>query len=311
MRTVTVLLGWSGPSRERRSSAESCSVSVSLEYFGQLKVCALNLLTKISCDEVPWVTPSGCEDQKQTITEVVTMYRLGGGGHLGDSMFLQRRATIKDKYAQLRLTHPALHSDLRDFQVNCGCQRLDIALPFWKYYHTETTSAGWHNGRGHWPRGQAPHSELSVFVIVFIFVFAEKVWNSGRDRLHWSIACDPTEKMPVQKSEIWYWEIQLVKIKKSNSAGGLQKGGESSGRDSLGDCGNICEGNLLFRVIFGKFMHRWFLICAQLGSYNVSFLNYRPPKLKYGFFRGSFARLTSQSQAGTLSNCNQQFLMWW
>ena len=91
---------------------------------------------------------------------------------------LQRRATIMDKYAQLRLTHPALHSDLRDFQVNCGCQRLGIALPFWKYYHTETTSAGWHNGRGHWPRGQAPHSELSVFVIVFIFVFAEKVWNS-------------------------------------------------------------------------------------------------------------------------------------
>ena len=80
-----------------------------------------------------------------------------------------------------------------------------------------------------------------------------------------------------------------------------RKGGESSGGPSLGDCDNICEGNLLFRVIFGKFMHRWFLICAQLGSYNVSFLNYRPPKLKYGFFRGSFARLTSQSQAGTLS----------
>ena len=135
-----------------------------------------------------------------------------------------------------------------------------------------------------------------VFVIVFIFVFAEKVWKSGSDRLHWSIACDPTEKMPVQKSEIWYWEIQLVKIKKSNSAGGLQKGGESSGRDSLGDCGNICEGNLLFRVIFGKFMHRWFLICAQLGSYNVSFLHYRPPKLKYGFFRGSFSQPTSKSK---------------
>ena len=179
MRTVMLLLGWSRPSRERRSSAESCSVSVSLEYFGQLKVCALNLLTKISCDEVPWVTPSGCEDQKQTITEVVTMYRLGGGGHLGDSMFLQRRATIKDKYAQLRLTHPALHSDLRDFQVNCGCQRLDIALPFWKYYHTETTSAGWHNSRGHWPRGQAPHSELSAH------------WN-GQDLAHASHCLPPS-----------------------------------------------------------------------------------------------------------------------
>ena len=34
------------------------------------------------------------------------------------------------------------------------------------------------------------------------------------------------------------------------------KGGESSGRPSLGDCDNICEGNLVFRVIFRKFMHR-------------------------------------------------------
>ena len=85
-----------------------------------------------------------------------------------------------------------------------------------------------------------------------------------------------------------------------------QKRGQIGGRDSLGDFDNICEGNLVFRVIFGKFMHRWFQICAQLGSYNVSFLNYRPPKLKYGFFRGSFARLTSQSQAGTLSRENSQ-----
>ena len=285
MRTVAVLLGWSWPSRV-------------IQIFNQISglLAKQNFLGWSALGDTQWVWRSKADNYRGC-----TMYRLGGGGHLGDSLFLQRRATIMDKYAQLRLTHPALHSDLRDFQVNCGCQRLGIALPFWKYYHTETTSAGWHNGRGHWPRGQAPHSELSVFVIVFIFVFAEKVWNSGRDRLHWSIACDPTEKMPVQKSEIWYWEIQLVKIKKSNSAGGLQKGGESSGRDSLGDCGNICEGNLLFRVIFGKFMHRWFLICAQLGSYNVSFLHYRPPKLKYGFFRGSFARLTSQSQAGTLS----------
>ena len=287
MRTVAVLLGWSWPSRV-------------IQIFNQISglLAKQNFLGWSALGDTQWVWRSKADNYRGC-----TMYRLGGGGHLGDSLFLQRRATIMDKYAQLRLTHPALHSDLRDFQVNCGCQRLGIALPFWKYYHTETTSAGWHNGRGHWPRGQAPHSELSVFVIVFIFVFAEKVWNSGRDRLHWSIACDPTEKMPVQKSEIWYWEIQLVKIKKSNSAGGLQKGGESSGRDSLGDCGNICEGNLLFRVIFGKFMHRWFLICAQLGSYNVSFLNYRPPKLKYGFLRGSFARPTSQSQAGTLSSC--------
>ena len=139
-----------------------------------------------------------------------------------------------------------------------------------------------------------------VFVFVFVFVFAEKVWKSGSERLHWSISCDPTEKMPVHKSEIWYREIQLVKIKKSISARGLQKGGESSGRPSLGDCDSICEGNLVFRVIFWKFMHRWFQICAQLGSYNLSFLHYRPPKLKYDFFRGSFARLTSQSQGPCL-----------
>ena len=74
------------------------------------------------------------------------------------------------------------------------------------------------------------------------------------------------------------------------------KGGESSGRPSLGDCDNICEGNLVFRVIFGNFIHRWFQICAQLGSYNVYFSHYRPPKLKYGFFRGSFSQPTSKSK---------------
>ena len=81
-----------------------------------------------------------------------------------------------------------------------------------------------------------------------------------------------------------------------------EKRGQIWGRESLGDCDNICEGNLVFRVIFGKFMHRWFQICAQLGSCNVFFSHHRPPKLKYWFFRGSFARLTSQSQAGTLSS---------
>ena len=74
------------------------------------------------------------------------------------------------------------------------------------------------------------------------------------------------------------------------------KGGESSGRPSLGDCDSICEGNLVFRVIFGKFMHRWFQICAQLGSFNVFFSHHRPPKLKYCFFRGSFSQPTSKSK---------------
>ena len=83
-------------------------------------------------------------------------------------------------------------------------------------------------------------------------------------------------------------------------------GGESSGGPSLGDCGNICEGNLVFRVIFRKFMHRWFQICAQLGSDNVSFLHYRPPKLKYGFFRGSFSQPTSKSKwVGELDYCEE------
>ena len=138
------------------------------------KLWNTTLSTKVSWDEMSWVWRSKANNYRGC-----AMYRLGGGGHLGDSLFLQRRATIMDKYAQLRLTHPALHSDLRDFQVNCGCQRLDIALPFWKYYHTETTSAGWHNGRGHWPRGQAPHSELSAH------------WN-GQDLAHASHCLPPS-----------------------------------------------------------------------------------------------------------------------
>ena len=99
--------------------------------------------------------------------------------------------------------------------------------------------------------------------------------------------------------EIWLTapsEIQLEKVTKQRWRILGKEGGESSGRDSYGDCGNICKGNLLFRVIFRKFMHRWFQICAQLGSDNVSFLHYRPPKLKYGFFRGSFSQPTSKSK---------------
>ena len=44
------------------------------------------------------------------------MYRLGGG-HMGDPLFLQRRASVIEKYGRLRHTHPALPADLRDFQV--------------------------------------------------------------------------------------------------------------------------------------------------------------------------------------------------
>ena len=102
-----------------------------------------------------------------------------------------------------------------------------------------------------------------------------------------------------QAGEIWFTapsEIQLEKVTKQRWRILGKEGGESSGRDSYGDCGNICKGYLLFRVIFRKFMHRWFQICAQLGSCNVSFLHYRPPKLKYGFFRGSFSQPTSKSK---------------
>ena len=53
------------------------------------------------------------------------MYRLGGG-HLGVPLFLQRRAIVKDKYDQLRQTHPALSADLRDFQVYHGSLLLDL-----------------------------------------------------------------------------------------------------------------------------------------------------------------------------------------
>ena len=116
MRTVAVLLGWSWPSRV-------------IQIFNQISglLAKQNFLGWSALGDTQWVWRSKADNYRGC-----TMYRLGGGGHLGDSLFLQRRATIMDKYAQLRLTHPALHSDLRDFQVNCGCQRLDIALPFWK-----------------------------------------------------------------------------------------------------------------------------------------------------------------------------------
>ena len=51
-------------------------------------------------------------------------------------------------------------------------------------------------------------------------------------------------------------EIQLKKTDSENLARLGEERGQIGGRDSLGDCDNICEGNLVFRVIFGKFMHR-------------------------------------------------------
>ena len=53
------------------------------------------------------------------------MYRLGGAG---DPLLLQRRARMMDTYTQLQQTHPALPSNLRDFQVQPGT----CLMPYWK-----------------------------------------------------------------------------------------------------------------------------------------------------------------------------------
>ena len=124
-------------------------------------------------------------------------------------------------------------------------------------------------------------------------------WNE----LHHSLLLLLSRRKPLfdgnHSWEIWSTapsEIQLKKTDSANLARSGEERGQIGGRDSLGDCDNICEGNLVFRVIFGKFMHRWFQICAQLGSFNVFFSHHRPPKLKYCFFRGSFSQPTSKSK---------------
>ena len=58
---------------------------------------------------------SAVEESLYTTEEV--MYRLGGAG---DPLLLQRRARMMDTYTQLQQTHPALPSNLRDFQVQPG-----------------------------------------------------------------------------------------------------------------------------------------------------------------------------------------------
>ena len=120
--------------------------------------------------------------------------------------------------------------------------------------------------------------------------FQSKLWNYT--------ILDQFELITEEFRPVWNLPRNTVdeKIKKSSWTMCHQKRGQIGGRDSLGDCDNICEGNLVFRVIFGKFMHRWFQICAQLGSCNVFFLHYTPPKLKYCFFRGSFSQPTSKSK---------------
>ena len=120
--------------------------------------------------------------------------------------------------------------------------------------------------------------------------FQSKLWNYT--------ILDQFELITEEFRSVWNLPRNTVdeKIKKSSWTMCHQKRGQIGGRDSLGDCDNICEGNLVFRVIFGKFMHRWFQICAQLGSFNVFFSHHRPPKLKYCFFRGSFSQPTSKSK---------------
>ena len=74
---------------------------------------------------------------------------------------------------------------------------------------------------------------------------------------------------------------------------------QTGGGRSFDDCDNICEWNLLFDVIFRKFMRWLFRICAQVTSGNVYFFHYKRSKWKPHFFRGSFTRLTSQVRRGT------------
>ena len=52
------------------------------------------------------------------------------------------------------------------------------------------------------------------------------------------------------------------------------------------------------------FIHDWFQFRWAFWCRIFFWLRTRPPKLKYCFFGGSFSRLTSQSQAGTLSRAN-------
>ena len=134
--------------------------------------------------------------------------------------------------------------------------------------------------------------------------FQSKLWNYT--------ILDQFEIITEEFRPVWNLPRNTVdeKIKKSSWTMCHQKRGQIGGRDSLGDCDNICEGNLVFRVIFGNFIHRWFQICAQLGSYNVSFSHYRPLKLKYDFLGGSFSRLTSQSQAGERTPKKAIFQLW-
>ena len=68
------------------------------------------------------------------------------------------------------------------------------------------------------------------------------------------------------------------------------------GGRSFDDCDNICEWNLLFDVIFRKFMCWRFRICAQLTSGNEYFFHYKRSKWKPHFFRGSFHQPTSSSK---------------
>ena len=58
--------------------------------------------------------------------------------------------------------------------------------------------------------------------------------SAQRSTGHSATVSDPSEKLPVHKSKMWSREIQLAKMKKSDSPICLQKGGETGGWESEG-----------------------------------------------------------------------------
>ena len=118
---------------------------------------------------------------------------------------------------------------------------------------------------------------------------------------HWKVKLsDPTEKMPVRKSEMWSWEILLAKFKKSDSAICLQKSGQTGGRELQGPSDLVCK---WFSFHIGKTGAPYITDSNSVELFNIEFFlgEKQTSKVKIPLFKGFVLPSDFQSQAGTLS----------
>ena len=121
--------------------------------------------------------------------------------------------------------------------------------------------------------------------------------NDAMVTIHRSSLVAKLEELPVHKSEMWSWQILVTKIKKSNSAQWLQKGGQTGGWESKGR-----RGQVKFLKMFpdGRIWRYWMTLPNSVELFTVEFFlaEKLTSKVKIPLFLGFVLPTHFQKQVG-------------